>query len=339
MKPWQYTLIGFILIVALAMIMSNVASGTCTPEVLKNLAFIVIVCGATWGGSVLINKFICGPLMAWGENPVRRLLKMYLVGGTYAIVLMVISFRIWELLDAGVEIPGTNYIIYSVFSLLITLLVTSIYAISDFMKQWKQSELKAEHLKQQMLKSEYESLKNQVNPHFLFNSLNTLTALIGDDPEKATDFVQRLSRVFRYALQNQEKNTVDLASEAEIVSSYLFLQKMRFGDNLRFHVDIPVQSQGAQVITQGLLTLAENAIKHNEASAEHPLHIDISMEGMDYVIVKNSLRRKKMSQPSTGIGLPNLINRCQGLTEKPVIITENNNEFIVKLPVIEITSR
>ncbi len=258
----------------------------------------------------------------------------YLISGLYAIALIVLSFKAREWLDPSTDIPAQNYAIYSVFSLLITLLVISNYTISDFMNQWKQSELKAEHMKQQMLKSEYESLKNQVNPHFLFNSLNTLTALIGEDQEKATDFVQKLSKVFRYALQNQEKNTIDLGSEIEIVNSYLFLQKMRFGDNLQFHVDVPAATNGSQVITQGLLTLVENAIKHNEASIENPLLIDISLQGKEYVVIKNNLQRKNMTQPSTGIGLPNIISRCQSLTSRQVIIKEEKSEFIVMLPII-----
>ncbi len=334
MKPWTYSLIGFILIVALAMFL-NVLTTDCTAEeLIIETLFTAFICGATWGGSVIVDQHICGRITSWREAPVKRLLLSYFLSGLYAIALIIAIFKLREWLDPSVEIESDKYALYSVFSFLITLLVISNYAISDFMKQWKQSELKAEHMKQQMLKSEYESLKNQVNPHFLFNSLNTLTALIGEDPQKATDFVQKLSRVFRYALQNQEKNTIDLGSEIEIVNAYLFLQKMRFGKNLQFHIEIPASINGSQVITQGLLTLVENAIKHNEASNENPLLIDISLEGSTYVVVKNNLRRKRMAQPSTGIGLPNIISRCESLTANPVIISEVANEFVVKLPII-----
>jgi sensor histidine kinase YesM len=334
-KPWQYILVGFVLIVLVAGIMTSYAGEFASyKEQAENLVFIVFICGATWGGCYLIGRFICTPTLMRKQSPVMQLIISYVIAGTYAIVLMISSFKLWELIDPDIRIPYSNYVTYSVFSLLITLLVSSIYAISDYMKQWKQSELKAEQMKQQMLKSEYESLKNQVNPHFLFNSLNTLTALISEDQEKAIDFVQKLSKVFRYALQNQEKTTIDLASEVDIVNSYLFLQKMRFGDNLRFHIDIPPNVNNAQVITQGLLMLVENAIKHNEASGENPLHIQISMEGKDYVVVKNNLKRKNMAQPSTGIGLPNIVSRYQSLTDKPVVIQEDENEFIVKIPII-----
>lgn len=334
MKPWTYTLIGFILIISLAMLM-NLNTTDCTrEELLTEIFFTAFICSATWGGSYLIDRYICERLSNWHQAPLKRLLLSYFISGAYAILLIITAFRIREWLDPSVEIEFQNYLFYSVFSLLITLLVISNYAISDFMKQWKASELKAEHMKQQMLQSEYESLKNQVNPHFLFNSLNTLTALITEDPEKATDFVQKLSRVFRYALQNQEKNTIALGSEIEIVRAYLFIQQMRFGENLAFQIEIPESGMERQVITQGLLTLVENAIKHNEASDENPLSIRISLEGDSYITVSNNLQRKKMTQPSTGIGLPNLISRCESLTASPVIIVEENNEFIVKLPVI-----
>lgn len=334
MRPWHYILTGFVLIVALAMTIAVLLSRATSALLLENFAFILFICSATWGGCVLIDQYVCDRFLSWSENPIRRLVLSYLICGGYAIGLMLLSFKVWEWIDPQINIPRSNYVIYSVFSLLITLLVTSIYAISDFMKQWKQSELKAEQMKQQMLKSEYESLKNQVNPHFLFNSLNTLTALIGEDPEKATDFVQQLSKVFRYALQNQEKSTIDLATEVEIVNAYFFLQKMRFGDNLYFEINIPESANRFQVITQGLLTLVENAIKHNEATTEHQLRVIVSVEE-DYLIVRNNLKRKNMTQPSTGIGLPNLVSRCRSLTDKPVIIKEDGGEFVVKLPIIK----
>lgn len=335
LKPWTYPLIGFVLIVALAMFLNFLATDCTVQELVVETVFTAFICGATWGASIVVDRYICGRITSWKEAPVKRLLLSYLLSGLTAILIIIIMFKFREWLDPTLNIAFEKYALYSVFSLLITLLVVSNYAISDFMKQWKQSELKSEHMKQQMLKSEYESLKNQVNPHFLFNSLNTLTALIGEDPEKATDFVQKLSRVFRYALQNQEKTTIELSSEIEIVNAYLFLQKMRFGENLRFEVEMNEAVNGSQVITQGLLTLVENAIKHNEASSEHPLLIRISISGSDYIVVTNNLQRKKMVQPSTGIGLANIISRCESLTGKPVIIKEENHEFIVKLPIIQ----
>ncbi|MBX7108036.1 MAG: histidine kinase [Chitinophagales bacterium] len=334
MRTWTYSLIGFILIVSLALLINIYTLDCSKEELVIEVFFTSFICIATWSGSYFIDRYICERISDWHKAPVRRLLLSYFLSGSYAILLIITAFRVREWLDPAVVIETQKYIFYSVFSLLITLLVISNYAISDFMKQWQASELKAEHMKQQMLQSEYESLKNQVNPHFLFNSLNTLTALIGEDPEKATDFVQKLSRVFRYALQNQEKTTITLGSELEIVRAYLFIQKMRFGDNLQFEIAIPESGMHTEVITQGLLTLVENAIKHNEASDENPLTIRIALEDNKYIVVSNNLQRKNMTQPSTGIGLPNIISRCESLTDVPVVILEEQNQFIVKLPAI-----
>lgn len=333
-NPSRYTIIGFISVVVLASALGLVTNKNCTPaQRIGDVVMVAVICGATWGGSKLID-YLLGFRISWNEHPIRRLMLNYVFAAAYAVVIIIIAFRIYELVFPEVQVPLENYFLYSVFSMLVTLLVSSVYAVSEFVKQWKSSELKAEQMKQQVLRSEYESLKNQVNPHFLFNSLNTLSALIPENPAKATDFVQKLSRVFRYALQHSDSATIELGNELDVVNAFLFLQKTRFGDNLRFHIDVPQAFHHRQIITQGLLTLVENAVKHNEASAENPLAISIEMIGNDYVSVRNTLQRKKMMQPSTGIGLPNVVSRCGALTERPVVITEHEKEFEVKIPLI-----
>ena len=171
--------------------------------------------------------------------------------------------------------------------------------------------------------------------HFLFNSLNILSALIPEDPKNAVGMVERMSKVFRYNLQNSDRNNIELASELKIVDAYLFIHKMRFGDNLTYKIDIPAEKNMALIITQGLLTLVENALKHNECSSENPLLIEIFVEN-DYVVVRNNYQPKsRQFVESNNIGLANLKTRYGLLANEAVSIVQDNQHFTVKIPFLK----
>jgi LytS/YehU family sensor histidine kinase len=218
---------------------------------------------------------------------------------------------------------------------IITAGITAVYSLKSFVQRWKALLLMEEGLKQAVLKAEFESLKNQVNPHFLFNSLNILSALIPEDTGKSVQFVERLSKVFRYSLQHSEQNTIELATELKIAESYLFINQMRFGESFRYNVDLSEDDRNRQIVTQGLLTLLENVVKHNECSLEKPLCIRIYTE-KDCLVVANAFQPKsRLRTDSTGIGLKNLKNRyVQLAADRPVVIEQSDKEFIVKLPLL-----
>ncbi|MGA0558031.1 sensor histidine kinase [Larkinella sp. VNQ87] len=219
---------------------------------------------------------------------------------------------------------------------IITAGITAVYSLKSFVQRWKALLLMEEGLKQAVLKAEFESLKNQVNPHFLFNSLNILSALIPEDTGKSVQFVERLSKVFRYSLQHSEQNTIELATELKIAESYLFINQMRFGESFRYTVELSDTDRNRQIVTQGLLTLLENVVKHNECSLEKPLEIRIHTD-KDCLVVANSFQPKsRLRTDSTGIGLKNLQNRyVQLAANRPVAIEQTEQEFIVKLPLLE----
>ncbi|GAB3919272.1 sensor histidine kinase [Larkinella terrae] len=218
---------------------------------------------------------------------------------------------------------------------IITAGITAVYSLKSFVQRWKALLLMEEGLKQAVLKAEFESLKNQVNPHFLFNSLNILSALIPEDTGKSVQFVERLSKVFRYSLQHSEQNTIELATELKIAESYLFINQMRFGESFRYNVDLSEDDRSRQIVTQGLLTMLENVVKHNECSLEKPLCIRIYSE-KDCLVVANGFQPKsRLRTDSTGIGLKNLKNRyVQLAADRPVVIEQTDKEFIVKLPLL-----
>ncbi|MDZ7743264.1 MAG: histidine kinase [Bacteroidota bacterium] len=189
-------------------------------------------------------------------------------------------------------------------------------------------------LREESLSSQLKSLKDQINPHFLFNSLNTLSSVIRvGKKESALQFVDDLSNVYRYVLERYEENTVNLRDELKVLESYIFMLKERFGDKLIIRIDIPEKMKSAYVPPMALHVLIENAIKHNEVSAASPLHIEI--DGKENEIrVRNKLQKKAMDQDKLGLGLSNLSKRYQLLSGKDILIQANDDEFVVKIPII-----
>jgi LytS/YehU family sensor histidine kinase len=201
----------------------------------------------------------------------------------------------------------------------------------EFLLMWRQAAVDAERYQKESIKANFESLKNQVNPHFLFNSLNVLTSLVYQDADKAARFIKKLSEVYRYVLDTQGQEVVPLKEEMMFVDSYVYLQKIRFGDNLK--VEMGSLGDG-KVIPLSVQLLLENAIKHNEVSSEYPLTISVKREN-NYLVVANGLRLKTNPlEESSGLGLPNIQKRYEFLSNKPVVVNQTGAVFTVKIPVL-----
>lgn len=282
-----------------------------------------------------IQEYLMPKLMQRAANwTVQKMIGIYVLNTlAVAISVSVIVMVVMQLIEQKM-FPLRAYISSAFLYILMTFAFTSVYIIQVLTERWKKAVLQQEKLNQALLKAEYDSLKNQVNPHFLFNSLNILSALIPEDPQNAVNLVERLSKVFRYNLQNNDRITVELGTELKIVEAYLFIHKMRFGDNLQYDVSVAKEDFARQIVTQGLLTLVENAIKHNECSSEKPLKIALFVE-KDSVVVSNSFQPKnKQFLESTGIGLSNLKSRYALLTPQKVEVEENEAFFEVRIPFV-----
>lgn len=199
-----------------------------------------------------------------------------------------------------------------------------------------QHSLKLEQQAAELLKenntARYTALQNQLNPHFLFNSLNTLIAEIQYDPQKAVGFTKKLSDVYRYVLQCQNRPLVTLGEELEFASAYLFLHEVRLGNCIHWHTDIPSDCQDCMLPPLTLQLLVENVIKHNSITVNKPMNISLCIAG-NYLVVSNSIHPKKRSEPS-GIGLKNLSNRCKLILNKEIVVSVENGSFIVKVPLL-----
>ncbi len=220
-------------------------------------------------------------------------------------------------------------------SLFPTALVTSIYEAAFFFSRWKDSIAETERLKKENTITQLEALRNQVNPHFLFNSLNTLVSIIPDDPKKSVEFVQKLSHVYRCILDLQGKSVISLEDEMECINNYRFLLETRFGENIQFDVRIDESEYKKHIVPMALQMLVENAIKHNVVSSKKPLTVRIYTEG-DFVVVSNNLQKKASGVESNGMGLKNINQRYILAFHTEIDVNETETCFEVKLPLMNI---
>ena len=204
--------------------------------------------------------------------------------------------------------------------------------ISFLIRRQQEVVIENQQLQAENILNLYEALKNQLNPHMLFNSLNTLRSLVREDQDKAQEYIQELSRVLRYTLQGNDSKSVCVKDEIEFVSAYIFLLKMRFEDNLSFDICIDNKYANYYLPPMAVEMLIENAVKHNEISDRHPLNIRIYTEGEE-LIVTNPVQPKLTATTGTGIGLANLAKRYHLLYKREIQISENE-QFTIRIPLI-----
>lgn len=202
-----------------------------------------------------------------------------------------------------------------------------------FIDRWKDSLLLAERLEKEKALVQFDNLKNQLNPHFLFNALTSLNSLIFENQPLASQFLQHLSKVYRYVLQNKDKNFVTLETELDFIENYVFLLTTRFNNAVAIRIDVRADARTQAVVPVTLQILIENALKHNIADREKPLTIDILTVG-DYLVVSNNLQLRKRVETSNKQGLENLRSLYGFLTQKPVLIEQTGDRFYVKVPLL-----
>lgn len=288
-----------------------------------------------WKGNEWVSHFP-DRYISWLERPFARLivgLSSHIVFTLIAITSIQICFD-YVMTDTVVAINLEEIIEYSIPSVVITLIILTVMTAIKFFYSWRNLAVRHEKLKTEALASRFAVLKNQVNPHFLFNSLNVLTGLVYKDADLSAKFINKLAEVYRYVLDVQDKELVPLTEELDFVKSFVFLQKIRFGKFLKVALDIS-NIKDIFIAPLTLQMLIENAIKHNIISEEFPLDITIRIQ-KDFIVVKNPLQLKSTISDKQGIGLNNIINRYKYLTDTPVEIIQEENTFIVKIPLVRL---
>ena len=230
------------------------------------------------------------------------------------------------------ENPG-NYL----FSVIITFIIALSFYAFYFFKAYNDNRVKEQKIIAGTASAQFESLKNQIDPHFLFNSLNVLSSLIEENPENAQKFTTSLSKIYRYVLEQKDKELVSVTEELTFAKTYMNLLKMRFENSITYEIsaDFNPETSGddAKVVPLSLQLLLENTIKHNVVSEQKPLHIKIYIEN-NYLIVENNLQKKEVLQDRRGVGLQNIVNRYGLISERKMIIEEDGNYFKVKIPIL-----
>ena len=226
------------------------------------------------------------------------------------------------------EMPA-NYVVAMVITIIVSLVVHLVY----FYKSFQENKLKEQKIIAGTASAQFESLKNQIDPHFLFNSLNVLSSLIEENPESAQKFTTSLSKIYRYVLEQKDKELVSVAEELQFAKTYMNLLKMRFENSITFEIPEGFDNEEAKVVPLSLQLLLENCIKHNVVSEAKPLHVKISIENGQLVIT-NNLQKKEVLQDRKGVGLQNIVNRYGILTKRKVLVEENEKEFKVLLPIL-----
>jgi sensor histidine kinase YesM len=285
-----------------------------------------------WNGSMLIIQYSVNRFSMFKET---LKLIVFQVLSLFFLVL-VVEFGEFFLVRyfLNVNLTSAEKLGLIGVSLLITFMISSLYASTSFFIQWKENLLRAQALEKATLEAKYDTLRNQVNPHFLFNSLNTLIVLVNDNPV-ATRYVESMSEIMRYMLQSRDKEAVLLRDELNIAREYIFIQQNRFGEKLTVDFDVPEQFYHYAIPPLALQMLLENALKHNVCSAEHPLEVRIYISENQYIVVENGVRPKIDKEPSTGVGLENIRNRYIHLTGKDISVKQGNGKFVVMLPLFE----
>lgn len=257
------------------------------------------------------------------------LLAMVAMQVLFALLRWLVMGRAFISLDDEVVVT----VVYVSAAFVVVLIDWGIFLLNS----WRQSDAAKERYRKEGIEFQFEMLRNQVNPHFLFNNLNTISSLIHSQPEVAGEFIRQLSKVYRYLLEYQGRELISLKEELEFLSSYLYLVRMRFGQNLQVELDIPATYHHLQVVPVCMQMLVENALKHNIASRNKPLLLSVTVlqqEQDTYLVIRNNLQPKSSTEFSSRLGLKNIQKRYQFLTSAPVAITQSDTDFEVQLPLL-----
>lgn len=303
-------------------------------EFALSYAWALAICMTQWLGNSYFNGLL-DRRYSWTKHLVKRTIY-----GTLAIILysviayLVVQVIMFTLVYGSLPENMVSWTLRSSYiAVLISFMISLVFAAVGFFRNWKESLLEAERFKAEMLMYKYESLQNQINPHFLFNSFNVLSDLVYEDQNKAVDFIKQLSELFRYVLDSRDRELVPIKEELEFIKAYSYLLQTRFEEKLSIRQQLESGEQ-EMIVPVTLQLLIENCVKHNEISASLPLHVDIVRNG-DYIHVENNLQPKVAGEQSKKTGLSNIRQQYSYFTNKEIMITETAQTFSVAVPVIK----
>jgi len=327
-----------LLFIPLLGVLIPVVSGIITYEkysaaqVIISNCYFILTSFIIWGGCNWIHMKL-RPMFRKAQNPFLKIVSISIVSALYGAASGGAMTMIWFRVSND-NFTWEKIFSFIAFTMMAVVIFTLIYEILFLSKERELDTKIVEELDKERIQAELNILNNELDPHFIFNSLNTLNHLIITNPDTAYLFNSRLAQVYKYVLMNKSKELVSLFKELEFIESYFFLLQVRYENKLVFELDAK-ETETSKIMMPpcALQTVVENAIKHNEFSAENPLMIKLSLNG-EYVKVSNNKRPKPYLVDSTNIGLRNLSSRYMLVCNKSIIIENEENNFLVKLPLI-----
>ena len=303
-----------------------------TPLLIVSHCFFILTSFVIWGGCNWIHMKL-RPLFRKAKIPFLKILSISVVSALYGAASGGLLTMIWFRFSREV-FTWHKFFAFIAFTIMAVLIFTLIYEILFLSKERELDTKIVEELDKERIQAELDVLHNELDPHFIFNSLNTLNHLILTDQQTAHLFNSKLAEVYKYVLLNKNKELVSLFKELEFIEGYIFLLQVRYENKLSFEYDTKEpMTRKIMMPPCALQTVIENAIKHNEFTAENPLKIKLTLNG-EYLKVCNNKRPKPYLVESTNIGLRNLSSRYKLLCNKNIIIENKESSFLVKLPLI-----
>jgi two-component system LytT family sensor kinase len=288
-----------------------------------------------WEGTFRIDRYM-NSKFPWEKQPFKRAINQGIISIIYSIIIIWIGTFAFDVFVCPIPEPDRSKMRNAgiIIGALFTLIIMAIEVGTQFFNNWKTSLSEVEKYKKESIEAQLENLKSQVNPHFLFNNLSVLSSLVYKDQDKAVDFINQFSKVYRYILDNKSKELIELETELKFIESYCYLLSIRFGEGIKFNFNISSDKMGGLLPPMALQLLIENTIKHNETSLEMPLHVDIYTKD-DYLIVSNNLQVRKLNEESSRMGLKNIMSRYRHYTKMEVHIHTSEKIFEVRLPLLK----
>ncbi len=325
------------LIVGISVVMSYVM-GLSYPQNLQAYLFRFLVTFSIWLVMWYGNAYVshlADKRISWLTDPGQRFIVGVIGAASYS-VLALLALKWFYSRYFDIQIMGDSVVIW-VYTAVFSVLVLIAMLFKEFLYAWRELALREEKMKNDVLTSNFESLKNQVNPHFMFNSLNTLTSLIYQNQDLAANYVGQLSNVYRSVLSAGKNELITLAEELHVLDSYLFLQNIRFED--RFHVQLDISEEAKQkyVPPMVLQMLIENSLKHNEITVENPLLIKVYQKENMLCIENSKAPKQVLPGDKSAIGLHNIKERYALLSDIPVVVKDEEKNFCVQIPLLTLT--
>lgn len=287
-----------------------------------------------WEGSLRLDNRL-NTLIPWVTHARKRVSVQFSLTLIYSSIAVYFPVFIYKTYVCPLPPEKEKFILLVslVVGILVTLVIMGIEVGSQFLKNWKNSLVEVEKYKTQSYQAQLQNLRDQVNPHFLFNNLSVLTSLVYKDQDKAADFINQLSKVYRYVLESKDTELVPLDKEMDFIGSYIYLLQIRFDKNLNVVIDKNESVGNVFLPPMSLQILVENTIKHNEVSEEHPLTVQITIRKHELEI-SNNIRERQVLEASSGTGLKNLNERFAFYTNRKVNVSNDGQKFTVTIPLL-----